>query len=327
MKYLYKKAPKKKRLYMNIKLYVLISSIALVPVLTLYFPATQAMKAPQRISARLNYNKIPTGIASIAKPNSSHSMRMPNNFINNSLSSKNSSSLWNAFRSLPPTQPLLKNRFNSTGSTYLSNVNVDTSNKRPIHISKLDGSYDKLAIQHKPLSPIHGAALIEGNFIRNIYLYGSPDHATTKLVNDGKYGLFFIRHDVIAPTRNKSNPAYALTPAITGQIISALESSSINQKEVQNRLINALRASYKQKTSSALPVIKAETFIKLIAQSANECHPRTSGALYIPRTTHMILLAHLYRSAENIDEIDEYVKNLPAIKQQQQKNKKNMRII
>lgn len=186
--------------------------------------------------------------------------------------------------------------------TLLHRNATHTFRTNPIHIQKLKGSFDRFEKKHQPDSPLIGAACMDGKLLSNIYRYGPPHAATTKLVNDSRYGIFHFGH-ILAPTQNKSNPAYGLTPALITSVVHALKTNTIHQESIQQELATALRNSFRTKINSKFSQTKAMEFIQLIAQASTE-------KIFIPGTTSAILTALLYRIAHTQEDIEQYIQKI-----------------
>ena len=179
-----------------------------------------------------------------------------------------------------------------------------------------------LAPKYKHCSPLEGAIGWESNMIENMYLIGDPTHATTRLVKE----LFYLHNDgsfdiTRAPNRpnfvdgNGKSAAY-FTPAITAELICCLERCSTKQEiedfksQISNQYIKKFIERYNHVFPSGSNCINnLKKIMRLMCDSYLECSPDNPEALYLPFTTHKILLSHMWKKITTDQDLVDYFKS------------------
>lgn len=116
----------------------------------------------------------------------------------------------------------------------------------------------------------------------------------------------FKTDDPLQPTQNMSLPGWSLTPEILADILASLQGGTFDS--VREKIAEKWRAAHKNATQKKLTEIKVNEVLDLIAASHKEC-------LEAQQPTGMtvgILLAFLFRRAENTSELKEYYQRLKA---------------
>ncbi len=203
------------------------------------------------------------------------------------------------------TTPAIKKMFVQQRRSYLELkdiVGLDMAINKVCSSQKSKGLFS-------PYSPTLGAAYLETDFLKKLYVYGDPQLATVQLLRN----VFYMQGSDFYATRNKSLPAFSLTPELLGKLINLITHNTttkefdFNSKEGQEFIeqwsLEHTRLSASNKTK------KIKDFICLFQKSIKECSPQNPHAPFSWHMPYAILFSFLWAKATNQNYIIEYVAN------------------
>ena len=192
--------------------------------------------------------------------------------------------------------------------------------RRSLNIASIKRVDAAIRPEYGHLSPVTGVSYIETGFLKRLYQFGNPQHKTVQLVR----ALFhLLDNNQFRTTQNKSLPGFSLNAELIGDIIAYLEQGRLEDKAVQEQLIQKWcpcdkpLIGKKRKNNQKKREKKVRKLIDLIIASAHECK---MSNLYVNNFTQQILLALLHRKAESKDELCSYLNavnnHLPVLVQE-----------
>ncbi len=157
-----------------------------------------------------------------------------------------------------------------------------------------------------PYSPTLGAAYLETDFLKKLYVYGDPQLATVQLLRN----VFYMQGSDFYATRNKSLPAFSLTPKLLGKLINLItfdtaeKEFDFNSKEGQG-FIDQWNREHKN-LCGANVLKKIKDFINLLQKSIKECSPQNPHAPFLWHMPYAILLSFVWAKATSQKDILEH---------------------